>query len=118
MMPAGGVQNDAFQNLDITICDVRGNICVDIKGFLTREYEVSGQRQDNVSFIAPVWTSSDLPMNQQYTLDKQNVSHRVVLIGSVHQGMLESIKHALPPTIELELLQFDGDTRSERYESV
>ncbi|WP_166706504.1 MULTISPECIES: SDR family NAD(P)-dependent oxidoreductase [Bacillus amyloliquefaciens group] len=115
---AGGVQNDAFQNLDITICDVRGNICVDIKGFLTREYEVSGQRQDNVSFIAPVWTSSDLPMNQQYTLDKQNVSHRVVLIGSVHQGMLESIKHALPPTIELELLQFDGDTRSERYESV
>ncbi|MFK4467821.1 SDR family NAD(P)-dependent oxidoreductase [Bacillus sp. RC252] len=115
---AGCIQNEGFQKMDITICDVQGNICIDIKGISTREYEVSGRRHDNVSFIAPVWTSSDLLINQQYTLDKQNVSHRVVFIGSIHQGMLESIRHVLPQSIELDYLQFDGNTQSERYENV
>ncbi|ERM17719.1 SDR family NAD(P)-dependent oxidoreductase [Brevibacillus laterosporus] len=113
----GGSRNSSVQKLDISICDEQGNICVDIKGFSSREYVASMPNHEDVSFITPIWTPTDLKLSQTYSIPEQDVTHKVVLLGAVNQKLVDNIRKLLPESIELERIQMDDNSLSERYES-
>ncbi|WP_176560069.1 SDR family NAD(P)-dependent oxidoreductase [Brevibacillus dissolubilis] len=117
----GGNKNASLQKLDISICDAQGSVCVEIKGFSSREFEVTARQGERVTFIAPVWTPADDLVNNHLPNNSappagQDSGHKVVVIGAVHQGVMESIRVALPESVELERIRIDGNTLSERYE--
>lgn len=110
----GGSRNNSVQKLDISICDPQGNVCVDIKGFSSREFAAPASKHADVAFITPVWAPADLLLNHSFV--EQDVSHKVVLLGAVNQELLDSIRNVLPEPIMLEHIQIEGNSLSERYE--